>query len=861
MSTLTPMMAQYREIKSKYSDCIVMFRLGDFYEMFFEDAILASKILQITLTARNKGGDGKAPMCGIPYHAIDNYLSKLTRAGKKVAICDQITEPNGKTLVEREVTRVVTPGTTFDENILQQKANNYVACVFGSDDKFALAYADITTGDFKTTELNGIKELEAELARINPAECIYERNWLEENGEVKKIFERLRQIFVFPFDYYKDPEESLKKHFEINSLSVFGLENKKLAIASSSMLLEYLKETQKTDLKHVQKISFYAISEFMPLDESCIRNLEFFFTNREGEREGSLIWVLDQTMTNMGGRMCRNWLLHPLLNVAAICERLDKIEIFVKDSNFLRDLRDKLGNIHDIERLLSRLSLGTGNARDLVALKISLNVLPEIKKLIGEKEKLSDINENIFEFEELKNLIENAIIEEAPLSVRDGGMIKKGFNQELDELLSISLEGKTFLKNLQEKEIERTGINSLKVRFNKVFGYYLEISNANLKSVPEDYIRKQTLVNAERFITPELKEYEEKILNAEEKIKNLEYELFYQVRIEVVKQLRELQKTAQSIAILDVVSNFAFIAVKNNYCKPEISDNDEIEILNGRHPVIEQIGVSKDFVPNDCVFTKERKFSLITGPNMGGKSTYLRQNALIILMAQIGCFVPAERAKISIVDKIFTRVGASDNLVRGQSTFMVEMQEASYILNNATEKSLIILDEIGRGTSTYDGVSIAWAIMEFIHDNIKAKTLFATHYHELIELAEKLESCANLSAAVRENEKEGVVFLYKIVEGGVDKSYGIEVAKLAGLPKEVLTRARGVLKELEEKHIQRQRSNIDQMDLFEERKREHQVIKAKEKSLLNELKELDLENLTPLQAMQKLNDIRNGSFE
>ncbi|MBI4975443.1 DNA mismatch repair protein MutS [Candidatus Peregrinibacteria bacterium] len=523
----------------------------------------------------------------------------------------------------------------------------------------------------------------------------------------------------------------------------------------------------------------------------------------------------------MGGRLIRNWLLHPLLSKSSIENRLDKVNVFFNDSSLLRNAREILSNIRDIERLISRLGLGIGNARDIVALKESLKIIPDIKNLINGISILQNINDELFVFSDLISVVENAIVDEAPLSVRDGGIIKSGFNAELDALRSISTEGKTFIKELQEREIKRTGISSLKVKFNTVFGYYIEISKSNLSSVPFDYIRKQTLVNAERFITPELKEYEEKVLNAEGKIKEMEYEIFYKVRMEAVKEIARIQSTAKAIAYLDTVSTFAFNSVKNNYCKPEISEDLEIKILNGRHPVIELIGVhskssftsistpaprlglSKDFVPNDCELNEQKTFLLITGPNMGGKSTYLRQVALISLMAQIGSYVPAENAKMSVVDRIFTRVGAADNLVKGESTFMVEMQETSYILNHATEKSLIILDEIGRGTSTYDGVSIAWAVMEFIHDNIKAKTLFATHYHELINLGEKLDRACNLSVAVRENENEGVVFLYKITDGGIDKSYGIEVAKLAGLPVDIISRARGVLKELETKNGQK----------------------------------------------------------
>lgn len=851
MTKLTPMMAQYREIKEKHQDCILMYRLGDFYEMFFEDALEASKILQITLTSRNKNGENSAPMCGIPFHALEGYLCKLTRAGKKVALCDQMTQPDGKGIVQREVVRVVTPGTTFDENIIEQKANNFVATIVTDKNRFALAYADVTTGEFRVSEMESYKKLEEELMRIGPAECILGRELLN----VMSPLLQGRGIYLFPFDYFKEPESELKNHLAVKSLQGFGLEGKKLAIAAAGMLFEYLRETQKTELTHIGKISYYEVSGFMAMDQALIRNLELFYTS-QGKKEGSLISILDQTVSPMGGRMLRNWLLHPLIERAKVEKRLGNVAKIAENSTLLRELRDSLGKIYDIERLLSRLSLGSGNARDLIAMKESLKVVPSLKNLI--KENFAEYFGELDELSGLVELIEKAISDEPPHTVREGGMIKKGYNAELDELLGISTEGKGFIADLQQREIERTGINSLKIRFNSVFGYYIEISKTNLDAVPQDYIRKQTLVNAERFITPELKDYEDKVLNAETRIKELEYELFYGVRMELIKEILKIQTNARVIAELDVLANLAYVAVKNNYCRPEITD-DVMEIKNGRHPVIEQLSFAKNFVPNDCIFNGERKFGLITGPNMGGKSTYLRQVALTVLLAQIGSYVPAESAKIALVDRIFTRVGASDNLTRGESTFMVEMNETAFILNHATEKSLIILDEIGRGTSTYDGVSIAWAIMEFIHDKIGAKTLFATHYHELIELAERLDKAVNLSVMVKENEKDGVVFLYKIVEGGVDKSYGIEVAKLAGLPVDLVSRARGVLSELENRHIKKGRVSPDQIELFNDADRQHKNIDEVDSKMMEELKLLDLNSMTPMQAMQKLHDMKNRS--
>lgn len=834
MAKLTPMMAQYKDIKAKHEDCILMYRLGDFYEMFFEDAVEASKILQITLTARGKGEGAKTPMCGIPFHALDQYLYKLTKSGKKVAIADQTSSPDGKGIVEREVVRIVTPGTTFNENILDTKANNYVACVVYNGKKFALAYSDVTTGDFRVTEFEKINYLRNELKKIGAAECI-----CAENVKASGVFEGL-DLCVFDFEYFGQAESDLKKTFGVKSLSVFGLEGKETATLTCGMLLKYLEETQKTDLKHIQKISYYEVSEFMQIDGTLLKNLEVFYTSHENKKEGSLVWALDNTITSMGGRLLRRFMIAPLVKKEEIEARLNKVETFVKESSLLRNVREVLGGFYDIERLLSRLSLGSGNARDLLAMKISLKAVPKLKELIGD--------ERLVIFDELVNLIDRAINEEAPATLKDGGMIADGYNEELDNLRSISRDGKSFIKALQEREIEKTGISSLKVKFNKVFGYYIEVSKTNLSSVPENYIRKQTLVNAERFITPELKEYEEKVLSAEDKIKELEFELFYGVRMEVVKKIVDIQNTANAVAEADVLSCFAYNAEKRGYCKPEFGEN--FSIKNSRHPVVEILG--GDFIPNDYEMNSKRDFLLITGPNMGGKSTYLRQVALISFMAQIGSFVPAESASLSLVDRIFTRVGASDNLVKGDSTFMVEMQEAAYILNQATKNSLVILDEIGRGTSTYDGLSIAWAMSEFLHDNVAAKVLFATHYHELTELADSMDRGVNLSVAVRENQEEGVVFLYKIVEGGVDKSYGIEVAKLAGLPVDVISRARGVMQQLEDKHIKKSKVSRGQIEMFEtEESRKH-------KGVVEGLKALDVNNLTPMEALQKLNEIKNS---
>ncbi len=845
------MMKQYMEIKNEYEDAILMFRLGDFYEMFHEDAKVASKILQITLTARGKSED-KTPMCGVPFHAVDQYISKLTRSGKKVALCDQVSQPDGKGIVEREVIRVITPGTTFDENILEQKSNNYLATALREKDQWGFAFADLTTGEFKSTIFETFGDLLLEIKRVRPAELLVEK-------ELRPTFaEKLDGSLIYPQEPYKNGRELLMEHFEVNNLKSFKLEEKSAAIKASATLLHYLLETQKTELKHIHKISYYQVQDFMPLSEITIRNLELFFNNFNGQREGSLLGVLDETNTAMGGRMLRSWLRMPLIDKAKINNRLNKVACLVNDSLLLQNLRAELSELYDIERLLSRLSLGSGNARDMLALKQSLEKIPKLKELINDKDEFKAINKEIFALEELRSLIEEAIDDETPASLRDGGMIRDGYNQELDDLRSISTKVKTFIKNLQEREIKRTGVNSLKVKFNKVFGYYIEISKANLDAVPEDYIRKQTLVNSERYIIPELKEYEEKVLSAEDKIKDLEYEIFHYVRMQIVERILELQRTARAIAGLDVLGNFAYLANKNHYCKPELVDDNVLKITEGRHPVVEANSKNRSFVPNSLQLDDKRKLMLITGPNMGGKSTYLRQNALIVLLAQIGSYVPAESVEMGIVDQIFTRVGASDNLSAGESTFMVEMTEAAMILNHATDKSLIILDEIGRGTSTYDGVSIAWAISEYIHNELGAKTLFATHYHELIDLAEELDTAINTSVMVRENAEEGVIFLYQVVEGGVDKSYGIEVAKLAGMPKSLIMRARGVLGMLEEKHLGEgtgvKKVAKAQMEFFGERA--HSGLDEGEKATLVALKEMDLNNLTPLEALNKLHQLR-----
>ncbi|OGJ53634.1 DNA mismatch repair protein MutS [Candidatus Peregrinibacteria bacterium RIFOXYC2_FULL_41_22] len=865
----TPMMQQYEEIRAKHADCILFFRLGDFYEMFGEDAITASKILNITLTARNKG-DNRVPMCGVPYHAAENYIAKLTRAGKCVAICEQTSDPNLPGIVEREVVRIVTPGTTFNENIIENKTNNFLISIFPKQTYFGLAVCDLTTGEFKVTELNGYSELRTEIIRIKPAECVIRKDFLEEEG-LKKFLHEFEDMCVFAFETFEDPYKFLLAHFNTRSMEGFGIERWPFGMRAGGILLSYLKQTQKSDLKHITRINSYSTAETMLLDEATIQNLELVATLREGKREGSLLGVIDSTATAMGGRMLKKWLLRPLLKKEEIDARLDGVLELTRKPTLRNDLRAKLGTMLDLERLIARLSCATGNARDLIALKISLQTVPEMKKILSsaESEILKKANERLFEIEKLTDLIEKAILDEPKMILREGGLIKKGFFRELDDLRNLSTEGKTFIQNLQQREIARTGISSLKVRFNKVFGYYIEVSKANLSLVPPDYIRKQTLVNAERFVTPELQEYEEKVLTAEEKIIELEYKIFLEVKSQALEFIEEIQADAEIIGILDVIGSFAETAVKNRYCRPEVTNKQLLKIKEGRHPVVEQMTFARTFVSNDSFLDHEnRQLLLITGPNMSGKSTYLRQVALITLMAHIGSFVPAGSAEIGLTDRIFTRVGASDNLVRGQSTFMVEMQETANIINNATERSLIILDEIGRGTSTYDGMSIAWAICEYIHDKIKAKTLFATHYHELIPVVERLEKGVNCHVTAKEDKDKGIIFLYKILEGGIDKSYGIEVGRLAGLPVEITSKAKQILEELEEGVVERgikerlakgkTRVPEDQMNIFGQATSTYADSREPGKlthPALEALKKIDINTLTPLEALKKLDEL------
>lgn len=843
------MLRQYQEIKKNHADAILFFRLGDFYEMFGPDALEASKILNITLTARSKGTDNEIPMCGIPYHAAEGYIAKLTKQGKKVAICEQLSDPALPGIVKRDVIRIVTPGTTLDNNILENKQNNYLVSIFRQGNIWGLSLVDLTTGEFKLTEISNKEILKNEIFRINPAEIILTPGLLK-SGEVADFIKDFNYNTFLP-PTFTTPENLLIDHFHVRSLEGFGIANYKVGIEAAANLLAYLKETQKTTLEHINHLALYNFSEYMVLDEATLRNLEILKTIQEGNFENSLLSIIDKTQTAMAGRLLRQWLLHPLLCAEKINQRLEAVAEFTANSEWRNGISLQLKEISDIERLLGRIGCQRANARDLIALKNSLEIIPYIKKILKlvQSDLLKELIEALDNHQEVIDIINQTIKDDPAISLQDGDIIRAGYNQELDELRQIVSGGKDWIKNLQAQEIKRTGISSLKVRFNKIFGYYIEVSNANLSSVPANYTRKQTLVNGERFITPELKEYEEKVLGAEDKIKNLEYKLFLEIREKISRHILAMQKTALALAQIDVLLSFANLALLNNYCRPQIREDNQIIIKNGRHPVIEII-LNNQYIPNDVVLNSEdHLIILLTGPNMSGKSSFLRQVALIVLLAQIGSFVSAEEASIGIVDRIFTRVGATDNLAAGCSTFMMEMQEAANIINNATSKSLIILDELGRGTSTYDGVSIAWAVLEYLHNKIKAKTLFATHYHELIQAAEGLPNAQNYSVAVKENENEGVVFLRKVVKGGIDKSYGVEVAKLAGLPKDLIFRAMTILSQLENENNNFRKMNQPTLPLMP---------KTNEHPVILQLKQLDLDNLTPLEALKKLEELKTN---
>lgn len=866
------MMQQYMDIKRENQDCILFFRLGDFYEMFLEDAEIASKVLEITLTGRGTTQD-RIPMCGVPYHSAQSYIVKLVEQGYKVAICEQVEDPKEtKGIVRREVVRIVTPGTIMDNHILKDKQNHYIVSITQGNRGYGLAYADLSTGQFALTqfeEKDGINKVIDEVVRLAPAECLVNEA-LRGDETCSKLEAFVKGTVTYYHKWAFETEQAVKtltSHFGTGNLSGFGCDAYPNGVVAAGALLDYLTETQKTGLSHINKLAPYETHQFMVLDMSTRRNLELTKTLREGEKKGSLLWVLDHTVTAMGGRLLKQWLEQPLVEVQAICQRLDAVEELVNDGLTRGRLKGVLQDVYDLERLLGRIALGTANARDLVSLKSSLSELPILHEALEAcgTVVLQGIYRDLDLLSDIYTLIDEAIMEEPPFSVREGGLIKATYHEDVQTLRKLTTEGKDWIARLEAEEKQRTGIKSLKVGFNKVFGYFIEVTKSNLNAVPEDYIRKQTLANAERFITSQLKEYESMVLGAEDRITQLEYQIFVEVRNQVNTAGARIQQTAGLLAQLDGLLSLAQAAIGQNYVKPEVNESDLVEITEGRHPVVEKMHRGEWFVPNDTFLDRENhRLMMITGPNMAGKSTYMRQVALITLMAQVGSFVPAERAAIGVVDRIFTRVGASDDLATGQSTFMVEMNEVANILNNATAKSLILLDEIGRGTATFDGLSIAWAVAEYIHDanRIGAKTLFATHYHELTELAEMLPGVNNYTVAIKE-QGDNITFLRKIVPGGTDRSYGIQVAKLAGLPQVVITRAKHILQSLEKQELvgQGQRlasigteaeqlvqetDDVQQMSLFVHEA--HPVVE--------EIKGIDLLNLTPLEAINLLHKLQ-----
>ncbi len=874
VAKLSPMMEQYVATKEKYKDCILFYRLGDFYEMFFDDAILASKELEITLTGKDCGMEERAPMCGVPFHAADTYINQLVKKGYKVAIGEQVEDPKlAKGLVKREVIRIVTPGTNLSSESLEESKNNYLMCISYVGKNYGISVTDLSTGVFKACQIQQAEKVVDEINKFQPSEVLYQAG-VEQVEEIHAVWERLQVSHTEAPDYYfnlETDEETLKRQFHINSIEGLGLKDSPACVASCGALMQYLHETQMSSLSHINHIETYSVDSFMILDSATRRNLELTETLRDKQKRGSLLWVLDKTKTAMGARKLREFVEQPLLYKDAIEKRLDAIEAINKELIVREELREYLNTIYDLERLLTRIALKTANPRDLLAFKTSIQYLPDIYNLLRELpcERINEIYEDYDSLEDLYDLLEQAIVEEPPVSIKEGGIFKQGYRDEIDELRLAKTECKTWLADLESKEREKTGIKGLKIKYNKVFDYYFEVTNSFKSLVPDYFIRKQTLVNAERFTTDELNTLSGKILGAEDKLYALEYDCYVELREKLAAALVRVQKMAGYIAELDALCSLAYVADKNNYVRPSLNTDGVIDIKGGRHPVVEKMLANDSFVENDTYLNNaESRISIITGPNMAGKSTYMRQTALITLMAQIGSFVPAESANIGLCDRIFTRVGASDDLASGQSTFMIEMNEVANILRNATKDSLLILDEIGRGTSTFDGLSIAWAVVEYIADPniLGAKTLFATHYHELTELEGKLSSVNNFCIAVQE-EGDDIVFLRKIIKGGADRSYGIQVARLAGVPEPVLKRAREICNELIDSDITTKVKDIDIKPALSEHPKKKEARSSDyeqlslfsspvEMTIANELKTMDLNNMTPIKAMLYLQELQ-----
>ena len=882
----TPLMKQYKEIKSNFEDSILFFRLGDFYEMFFEDAVKASKELGLTLTSRNKEKNADVPLAGIPFHSADSYITKLVSKGYKVAICEQTEDPKmAKGIVKREVVKIITPGTVVDVEALDAKSNNYLMSILKVENKLGVAYIDITTGEFKVTEVekdDDFVKLFNELNKIEPKEVLVTEDFYGEIKEKLDDFLQKNDSVVTFVNKVRDSAKYLMEYFEIVSLESYGIKDKKGIIGAAAMALDYVATMQVEHELTVEKIEFVNISNYAEINAITSRNLELLKNQREKTVYGSLLWVLDECKTSMGTRLLKRFINNPLLNIDKIKKRQEDVQYFIDNILIREDLREKLEDIYDLERLLGKIIFGSENGKDLTALKKTIKSAVEIMKILENTDFFKSIDVNIL-FECYK-IIDDSINEDAPFSVREGGIIKSGYSQELDEIRNIMNSGKDFLLDIEQREREATGIRNMKIKFNKVFGYFIEITKSNLNMVPEHYIRKQTLSNSERYITPELKKYEDTIINSKAKIEDLEYHLFKEVSRKVKEHRKILSKLAERLAYIDVMVSFAVNAIENDYVKPEMSEEYSFEIVDGRHPVVEKLIGRTDYVSNDTIFTEKESFVVLTGPNMSGKSTYMKQIALISIMAQIGSFVPAGKARLSIIDKYLTRIGASDDILTGQSTFMVEMSEVSNILNNATEKSLIILDEVGRGTSTTDGVSIATAISMYIHDKIGAKTVFATHYHELTDLENKFSHIVNYRIEV--DEKQGkVMFLRNIVKGGADKSYGIEVAKLAGLPKEILVESRKILKRLEQKkeliektvdvrqlslfgenlefeddfeETEKDSENIENNQFYEEKLLQIEKEKESLQEIVNKIEDYDINNITPMDAMKFLFELKEN---